>query len=88
LAGIIYSLRGKDYWAIFTCGLFHGGSALLCIIASKFSALILLSVPCLIILTVAIAKGYFKGNKKVRLLRLSVKQFLKANLRIIIIKLS
>jgi cell division protein FtsW (lipid II flippase) len=66
-AGIIYSFKGKSYWAIIVCGLFYGGAALLCLIAPKTSSLILLSVACLIILTVAIAKGYFKGNKKVSL---------------------
>lgn len=66
-AGIIYSFRDKSYGAIFACGLFYGGAALLCLIAANLSALILLSIPCLIILTVSIVKGYFKGNKKVGL---------------------
>lgn len=66
-AGIIYSFRGKSYWAIIACELFYGGAALLCLNASRSSSLVLLSVACLIILTVATVKGYFKGSRKVSL---------------------
>lgn len=66
-AGVIYSFRGKGYFGIIICGLFYGGAAFLCLIAPKVSAFVILSVSCLIILTLAIIKGCFIGNKKISL---------------------
>jgi len=66
-AGIVYSYRDKGYLGIIKCGLFYGGFAFLCLIAPRVSSFVLLSVACLIILTVAILKGYFGSSKKIGL---------------------
>ncbi|MCX7711559.1 MAG: FtsW/RodA/SpoVE family cell cycle protein [Clostridia bacterium] len=66
-AGIIYSYRNKGYVGVIACGLFYIGPATLCVIAPRLSGLILLSIACLITLTVAILKGIFGGNKNVSL---------------------
>lgn len=66
-AGIVYSFRNKGYLGIIACGLFYFGAAFLCIIAQNLSAFVLLTFSCLIILTHAIVKGYFGGNKKIGL---------------------
>lgn len=67
-AGIIYGFRDKDYWGILACGLFYLPVAFVCIIAPRLNALILLSIGCLIMLTIAITKGFFSCNKRVGLL--------------------
>lgn len=66
-AVIIYSLKGKGYFGIITCGLYYGGAAFLCLIAPRVSTFVLLSVACLMVLTLAIVKGYFVGSKKISL---------------------
>ncbi len=66
-AGIVYGYRNKEYMGIIACGLFYAGTALLCLIAPSTTAFILLSVSCLIILTIAIAKGYFGVRKEIGL---------------------
>ena len=66
-AGVIYGFRNKGYLGIIFSGLFYTGAAFTCILASSFTALILLTVSCLIIMTLAILKGFFSGNKKVSL---------------------
>ncbi|HIW32214.1 MAG TPA: FtsW/RodA/SpoVE family cell cycle protein [Candidatus Paenibacillus intestinavium] len=75
-AGIIYGFRNKGYLGIVFSGLFYAGVALLCISAPSFSALALLTISCLIILTVAIAKGFFGGNKKLSYVLVYVPTFL------------
>jgi cell division protein FtsW (lipid II flippase) len=66
-AGVIYSYKGKDYFGIIKCGLYYGSAAFLCLIAPRVSAFVIHSVSCLILLTLAIIKGYFIGNKKISL---------------------
>lgn len=66
-AGIIYGFRYKGYWGIIASGMFYAGAAVLCLLAPSFSGFLLLTVSCLIVLTVAIVKGFFGGNKKVSL---------------------
>lgn len=66
-AGIVYSYRNKGYMGIIACGLFYAGTALLCFIAPRTTALVLFTVCCLIILTTAIVKGYFGVRKKIGL---------------------
>lgn len=66
-AGIIYGFRGKGYPGIIASGLFYGLSAIFCIIAPTFSGLWMLTLSCLIILTVAIMKDFFGGSKKLSL---------------------
>lgn len=67
LAGIIYGFRNKGYLGIVFSGLFYAGAAFMCILAPSFSSLLLLTISCLAILTVAIVKGFFGGNRKVGL---------------------
>lgn len=62
-SGIIYSFKNKGFSGIIVCGLFYGGAAFACLIAPRLSALLLLTVACLILLTVAVVKGYFGVNK-------------------------
>jgi cell division protein FtsW (lipid II flippase) len=62
-AGIVYGFRDKGYFGIIASGVFYAGAAFLCLLAPTFSGLILLTVSCLVILTVAIKKGFFGGNK-------------------------
>lgn len=64
-AGIIYGFRNKGYVGIIASGMFYAGAALLCLLGSSFSGFFLLTVSCLIVLTVAIKKGFFGGSKKV-----------------------
>ncbi|OPZ88285.1 MAG: Rod shape-determining protein RodA [Firmicutes bacterium ADurb.Bin419] len=64
-AGIVYSFRNKGYMGIIACGLFYVGTAFICLIAPRTTAFILLSVSCTIILTIAIAKGYFGIRKEI-----------------------
>lgn len=66
-AGIVYGFRKKGYLGIMLSGLFYLGSAIPCLLANLFSSFLLLSLSCLIILTVAIGKGFFGVNKKVSL---------------------
>lgn len=64
-AGIVYGYRNKGYMGIIACGIFYAGTALLCLLAPRVTAFALLSVSCLIILTIAIAKGYFGVRKEI-----------------------
>jgi cell division protein FtsW (lipid II flippase) len=66
-AGIVYSFRNKGYFGIIACGIFYFGAAFLCLIAPRVSAFVLLTFSCLIVLTIAIVKGYFGGSKKIGL---------------------
>lgn len=66
-AGIIYGLRNKGYLGIIASGGFYCGAAFICIIGRELTSLILLTLSCLIILTIAVTKGYFGGSKKVSL---------------------
>lgn len=66
-AGIIYGFRNKGYIGIIYSGLFYGGVAFLCIISHKLSGFTLFTISCLLVLTVAIKKGFFGGSKKVGL---------------------
>lgn len=61
LAGVIYSYRNKGWLGIFYSYMYYGVAAYLCLIAPSSSALVLLTVSYLIILTVAVARGAF-GN--------------------------
>lgn len=65
-AGVIYGFRNIGYWGILACGLFYVPAAFVCFIVPRLlNRLILFSIACLIMLTIAIIKGFFKCNKKV-----------------------
>lgn len=66
-AGIIYSYRNKGYWGIVTCGVFYAAAAFMCLRAPSFIGFMILSISCLILITIAIIKGYFGGSRKVGL---------------------
>lgn len=82
-AGIIYSFRNKGYMGIIACGLFYFGAAFLCLIAPNLSAFVLLTLSCLIILTLAIVKGYFGGNKKIGLVIVYIPTFMTLTLLVL-----
>lgn len=63
-ASIVYGLRKRGYWGIVLSGLAYAIPALLCLATPDFVAFMFLTLPCLIILTVTIAKGEFAVNKK------------------------
>ncbi|KNY25307.1 FtsW/RodA/SpoVE family cell cycle protein [Pseudobacteroides cellulosolvens] len=62
---VVYSLRGKGYLGIVASGAFYAAIAFLCIIGPRIYALGLFSLACIVIITVAILKGYFNCNKRV-----------------------
>ena len=65
--GIIYGFRNSGYLGIIACGIFYFGVALICIISPRITGLVIFTISSLIILTIAIMKGYFRCNKKVGL---------------------
>jgi len=67
LAGVICNFRSKGYLGIIYCGLFYIGAYVPCILMPSYSALYILTISSLIIMTVAIEKGFFGGNKKISL---------------------
>lgn len=75
-AAIIYGYRNRGYLGIIASGLFFTGAAFICLIAPRLTGLFLFTVCCIIILTVAIIKGYFGVNKKVSLLIVYVPVFI------------
>lgn len=62
-AGIVYSLRNKGYMGIILSGLYFIVPALICLYVPSFSSLIMYSLTCLLVITYAIAKGWFNINK-------------------------
>ena len=62
-AVIVYSLRNKGYMGIIQSGLYFVLPAIICLYITSFSSLIMYSLTCLIILTYAIAKGWFNIEK-------------------------
>lgn len=66
-AGILYSFKNKGYFGILASGIFYAGAAGICFLMATFPGLLLLTLSCLVLLTVAIEKGFFGVNKKVGL---------------------
>ena len=62
-AGIIYNMRTKGYIGIILSGIFFALLAFIGLMIPSFSGVILYSITCLILLTVAIAKGWFNVKK-------------------------
>lgn len=62
-AGIVYNNRKSGYLGILKCGMFYMLGAIGCLLNPVFSALVLYSASCLLILTAAIAKGWFRVKK-------------------------
>ncbi len=62
-AGIIYSMRTKGYLGIILSGAFMVIPLLIGVMSSHFSSVVLFSLACLILLTLAIVKGWFNVKK-------------------------
>lgn len=62
-AGLVYRMRNKGYGGLILCGAAFVVSALLFWTIPSLTALFLLGVSCLTILTVAVAKGWFNIRK-------------------------
>ncbi len=62
-AGIVYSMRGRGYKGIILCGLYFLIPLAIAYIAPSFDGILFLTISGLLILTVAILKGWF-GVKK------------------------
>lgn len=62
-AGIIYNMRTKGYMGIIYSGLFFAIPLFIALTSASTASVILYSLSCLILLTIAIAKGWFNVNK-------------------------
>lgn len=62
-AGIIYNMRTKGYLGIIYSGLFFTVPLFIALISSNTASIIIYSLSCLILLTIAIVKGWFNVNK-------------------------
>jgi len=67
-AGVVYSMRNKGYIGIVFCGIFFAVSFIVSMIIPSVSSCILLFLSCLVILTIAILKGWFNVKKLYALL--------------------
>lgn len=67
-AGIIYSMRGKGYVGIVLCGGFFVIPVIIGMSTPNLSSTGLYVIACLILITLAIAKGWFKVNKFIAML--------------------
>lgn len=63
-AGIVYGFKDRGYAGIVYSGLYYLGGALLCIAAPSAAAFLLLTISCLVMLSVGVAKGWFGGDQK------------------------
>ncbi|MBP1989897.1 FtsW/RodA/SpoVE family cell cycle protein [Paenibacillus eucommiae] len=66
-AGIVYGFRNKGYLGIIYSAFFYAGAVFICLWGNSAISFLLLTLSCLIILTAAIGKGFFGGNKKLGL---------------------
>lgn len=62
-AGLVYSMRNKGYGGLVLCGVAFLLPAVLSSMVPSITVLFLLCVSCLIILTAAVLKGWFKVRK-------------------------
>ena len=62
-AGIVYSMRSRGYIGIIVSGLFFIVPGIICLYIPSFSGLIMYSFTCLLVITYAIAKGWFNIDK-------------------------
>ncbi|EEG76275.1 FtsW/RodA/SpoVE family cell cycle protein [Dethiobacter alkaliphilus] len=63
-AGLVTSLQGRGYTGIIISGFVYGGAALITVLEPSITGLFLLTVCCLVILTVAVQKEWFGNVKK------------------------
>lgn len=62
-AGLVYSFRNKGYAGILYSSLCYAAAGVMFLMAPSFSSFALFTSCCLIIMTVAITKGYFGGKR-------------------------
>ena len=62
-AGIVYTMRNRGYMGIILSGLFFIVPGIICLYIPSFSGLIMYSFTCLLVITYAIAKGWFNIDK-------------------------
>lgn len=62
-SGIVYNMRSRGYMGIILSGLYFIVPGIICLYLPSFSSLIMYSITCLVIITYAIAKGWFNINK-------------------------
>lgn len=62
-AGVVYSMRNRGYTGIIGCGILFAVSFIISMVIPSTSSCVLLTLSCLIVLTIAISKGWF-GVKK------------------------
>lgn len=67
-AGLVYSMRNKEYGGLIICGATVIVPVLLALLIHNMTILLMVGLSCLIILTVAIAKGWFNVSKLMALL--------------------
>lgn len=67
-AGIVYSMRNKGSLGIILCGLFFALPGFIGLIIPSISTMVLCSITCLTLLTIAIAKGWFNIKKSTAML--------------------
>ncbi|WP_019849600.1 FtsW/RodA/SpoVE family cell cycle protein [Desulfitobacterium sp. PCE1] len=69
-AGLVYRMRNEGYWGLAFCGASVIVPVFLILLIHNSTVLFLIGTSCLIILTVAIAKGWFNVRKLYALLML------------------
>lgn len=67
-AGVVYSMRNKGYTGIILCGILFTVPFIISMIVPCTSSCILLVFSCLVVLTIAILKGWFNAKKLYALL--------------------
>jgi len=68
VAGIIYSMRSKGYWGIILCGMFLLAPVIIGMMTPSITSVGLFALNALILLNLAITKGWFKVNKVISML--------------------
>ena len=77
-AGIIYNMRSKGYSGVILCGVYFALPTFIGMIIPSFSSANLYSITCLILLTVAIVKGWFNVKKLSAILLVYIPVFISA----------
>ncbi len=71
-AGIIYSMRNQGYGGLVFCGLCFLAPAFMAILTPSLTSLLIISLSCLTLLTVAVAQGHFKVRKPIAYLMMYI----------------
>ncbi|PKM86240.1 MAG: FtsW/RodA/SpoVE family cell cycle protein [Firmicutes bacterium HGW-Firmicutes-12] len=87
-AGLIYSMRSKGYLGIVLSGLFLAVPIFIGMVVPSFSSVGLYSFTCLILLTLAIVKGWFNVNRFISMLLVYIPSIITAIVFILTIIMS